>query len=136
VTTKTVDERFPPYEMVIPSPSYETFHAIIERAALLDALKRLPRLPAGRTQTVRLRLNGELILERDTDLGCSRVEVPLVDSTHRGPELQIGVDGRYFADALAFTTDNLFTARFGGPLDPIRIDHDDGRVGVIMPLRV
>jgi DNA polymerase III sliding clamp (beta) subunit (PCNA family) len=134
LTTKVMTEKFPPYGMVIPSVSYEAFHTIIESARLTEALKQLPRLPPGRAQGVTLRINGQMYLERETDQGKASVAVEPVDSTHRGDDFEVGLDGRYLIDALA-AGEELCTIRFGGSLDPVRIEPGE-KLAVLMPLRI
>jgi DNA polymerase III subunit beta len=137
LTTTIMTERFPPYEMVIPPASFESFHAVVEVARLTEALKRLPRARAGRNVAVKLRVNGQIFLERDTGEGSSSAGVPLVQSTHTGADFEMGVDGRYLLDALA-VDDEVVTSRFGGPLDPIRVEigADAHKLAILMPMHL
>jgi hypothetical protein len=120
--------------MVVPAPSFETFHTVVEIARLAEALKRLPKTRAGRNQAIKLRVNGQIFLERDTGDTTASATVPVVKSTHHGADFEMGVDARYFLAALA-VEDELVTSRFGGPLDPIRVEIGD-RVAVLMPMRL
>ena len=85
----------------------------------------------GRNQAVKLRINGQISLERDDRETRATAVVPVIMSTHTGAELEIRVDGRYLLDALA-VDEQLAISRFGGPLDPVRLEVGE-HVAVLMP---
>ena len=56
-----------------------SIQSLLTSARTAEALKQLPRLPAGRTQAMKVRVNGQVFLERETDLGKGSVKVDVVD---------------------------------------------------------
>jgi DNA polymerase III sliding clamp (beta) subunit (PCNA family) len=133
--TVAMTEKFPPYDQVVPSDGSETFHAAIGREGFSKALAKLPKPGRHRPANVRMKWNGQLVLERDSDSGTSSSSIPLVETTHTGEEFVIGVNAKYLVDALA-DGDETITARFSDPLSPIRIDIGADRFAVVMPMRL
>ena len=135
LTTKLVDAQFPPWEMVVPRAGDESIRISVEAAALVTALTRVAR--ATRGHSAKFRVNGAIVVSSwSEDAGEAEITVPALASTHHGDDdLVIGLDTRYLHEALAgvATTAEL---RFGGVLDPVRVDSPGERCAVLMPLRV
>jgi DNA polymerase III subunit beta len=135
LAVRVVTEAFPPYEQILPPPGAERFHVVFERGRLDEALKRLPNPRGARSAGVTMRINAQLHLERRTDIGSVSATIRVVECTHHEPaEFEIGVNARHLTDAIA-STDRVLTARFGGVLDPIRIEPSENQIAVLMPLR-
>jgi DNA polymerase-3 subunit beta len=135
VITRIANSEFPPYRQVIPSRKAAACEVNLDGAVAVSALKMLPLLSGSRSQGIQIRLNGQLVLERHDDTTLvRRATVPLIRSTHRGDELVLGISARYLADALA--EGGIQCLRFGGPLDPVVVEHDDGCIAVVMPMRL
>jgi DNA polymerase III sliding clamp (beta) subunit (PCNA family) len=135
LTTKISESSFPPYRQVIPSRRVDSCRIEVDADLAASALKRLPQRTRSGALGVRAAINGELTFEREDEVGhIRRATVPLASSTHRGEDLVFGINARYLADAIADGVTAML--RFGGPLDPIVVDHGDGRRAVIMPVRL
>jgi DNA polymerase III sliding clamp (beta) subunit (PCNA family) len=133
--TREADTQFPPYKRTIPSREAATCEVQIDAAVAVAALRTLSRPSSSCSQGVQMRVNGQLVLERHDDAArVGRATVPLMRSTHRGDDLVVGICARYLAEALA--GGGVQCLRFGGPLEPVVVDHDDGCIAVVMPMRL
>ncbi len=128
------DLHFPPFRQVIPAEGTEAFSTEVDREILLHAINRMLK-PKGSSRGVRITVNGAIKLERDGDDGSTSRTVPVVSTTHDGPDSVIGIDAGYLADALGGCSDAVI-ARFNDAFGPIRIDIGEGQVAVIMPMRL
>jgi DNA polymerase III subunit beta len=134
--TTAMEEKFPPYEQVVPSQGSESFNATVERSQFARALAKIAKPTGRRASGVRMKWNGRLVLERDRDEGISSAVIALVETSHAGHEdFVIGADARYIIDALAAGDDKV-TARFSDTLSPIRIDLGGDHLAVVMPMRI
>ena len=131
IETRVMEDKFPPYEQVIPKN--EQYTAEVDRDAFLRAITRMPRSKTNRSHSVRMVVNGAIRLERHGDEGTMSTTLPILRTTHTGPDSIIGVNASYLADAFSSGAE-VVTARFGGELDPLRFDIGD-RVAVVMPMR-
>lgn len=134
LTTKLVDARFPPWEMVVPRPDDAQIRVSVEASMLVSALARVARATGGHAS--KWRVNGAINLSSwSEDAGEAALTVPVLRSTHHGEgDLVIGLDTRYVKDALAGAT--TAELRFNSGLDPVRIDSPGERCCVVMPLRI
>ncbi len=131
--TRLVDAEFPPYEQVIPRSS--EVHLSVDTAQLTRAFKRLAGVSLGRG--VRVAVNGSIELSAsDPGHGESRLTVTLLENDHVGDDdLVLGVNPAYVIDALGKDARPV-RLNLGGCLDPLVVRHDDGRLAVVMPMRV
>ena len=133
-TTKLVDAQFPPWEMVVPRAGDESIRISVEAAALVSALTRVAR--ATRGHSAKFKINDAITLSSWADAGECQLTVPALTSTHHGDDdLVIGLDTRYLREALAGVVATV-DLRFGGQLDPVRVDSPGEKTAVLMPLRV
>ena len=123
---------FPPYSNVIPREGSESFRTELEREALVRGLGRMPKSRRG---GLRMVVNGAITLEKDSDEGTATCTIPVLDSTHSGPDTTIGVNPAYLTDALSCDVP-IVIGRFSGELDPIRLDLGPDKVAVVMPMRL
>lgn len=134
LATKPLDETFPPVDEVIPSKLLEQFHALVDGALLGAVLRRLPRSVLGPTSGVRLKINGAIEISSRFDDASGSTTVPVIESSHTGPDFSIGVNARYLRDAV---NDRAEVAlRFIGELDPVVVHRGRGRTAVVMPMRL
>ncbi|MCD6499201.1 MAG: DNA polymerase III subunit beta [Deltaproteobacteria bacterium] len=134
MAVRLIDEKFPPYEDVIPSDLVR--RVVAERGALLDAIRRVSLLSAGATHGIRFRLTKGLmeVLSRNPDLGEAHEELEV---DYDGDEFMAAFNAQYFQDFLPEIDSEELVLEFGEELDPclIRPVDSDDYVGVIMPLR-
>jgi len=132
--TKLSDRRFPPHEQVVPDMEAQPVHVQLQAKLLSRALSRVSRLT--RDKRLRFRVNGAITLTTwESDEGAAEIEVPVTSSTHEGDDLHIGFDSPYLKQAIPRGTQEV-SLGFGGPLEPLRMDMEGGRLAVIMPLRL
>lgn len=141
LVAKTVDGQFPDYTRVIPADPPGC--AMVVRASLIEAVKRVAVLAEDKTRAVKCQFDADrlTLTVAHSSLGEASEELPC---THEGA-LTIGFDSKYLLDALqALACD---TVAFGLPSDgvgAVRLRAVDGvdqsesdkLVQVLMPVRV
>jgi DNA polymerase III subunit beta len=133
LVTRLKSETFPPADQVIPSLKSLPTRIEVEPKVLAKALARVSRVSSRRS--VKVSVNGVITLATsDIDLGDAETVVPVLSNTHTGDDLVTGFNAAYLADALTDT--KSVTLSMCGPLDPLRVDSDGGRIAVVMPLSV
>lgn len=128
------DLAFPPYKQVIPTMNDQPIHIQAQAALFNKAVVRVARLT--RDKRLKLCINGVISMSTwDAEAGVAQSQVPVVQSNHQGDDLHIGFDAPYLTQAIPKDVD-LVQLGFDGPLAPLRVDLDGGRVAVVMPLRL
>jgi DNA polymerase-3 subunit beta len=134
---KIVEAVFPPYEQVIPTAN--THRARAPRVQLLDAVRAVAIAAPDRTGALRFEFsNGRLLITgADADSGDGEDEVSV---DYVGPNIALGFNSRYIAEALgALDADDVELA-FNGELDPIVLrplgECATDAIHVVMPMRV
>ena len=128
------DKTFPPYKPVIPAMDHQPTTLQVQAALFHQAVTRISRL--ARDRKLRLRVNGVISMTTwDADHGAAELELPVQSSTHHGADLHLGFDAPYLAQAVPGKAGPVQLG-FAGPLDPLRVDLDGGKLAVIMPLRL
>lgn len=137
-SVKMVDANFPPYEQVIPKNLKRS--AIVDRAALVDALRAISLAANERTGGVKLVLGfGVLRVESESaESGAGSDEFEVECS---GAKVEIGLSARYMLDALGSVTTEKAELKFEDPLSPVVVSEHEGAkdanfVGVVMPMRI
>ena len=139
VSCKLGDDAFPPWKKVIPSD--HGHDCILERAAVIEAVKRAAIIAPDKSGGIRLIFRAEAltVASENPDAGESAEEV---DATFTGPECVVGVNARYFLEALSATNDDAVKVCVGktnAEMSPVVIKGaGDGTdfVGVAMPMRI
>ena len=94
---------------------------------------RVARVSSSRL--VKMTVNGVVTLSTsDIDLGDAETVVPVISNNHSGEDLVTGYNAAYITDAIANSA--KVTLSMGRCLDPLRVDLPDGRIAVVMPVRV
>ncbi len=135
ITTRLIDEVFPPWQQVVPKLS--TFTMAVESNVLEAGIRRASGRKSRDVPTLTLRANGAIKLETSSDGVARTTDVPVVRSTHVGDaDHVIGVNGKFLSDAIAEAA-GAVTLRFGGELDPIVVERNgSGEIAVVMPCRL
>lgn len=137
-SVKLVDATFPPYEQVIPKNLKR--QAVVDRAALMDALKAVSLSANERTGGVKLVLGfGVLRVESESAESGAGSDEFEVDCD--GAKVEIGLSARYMLDALGSVTTEKAVLKFDDPLNPVVVSEHEGPkdsnfVGVVMPMRI
>jgi DNA polymerase-3 subunit beta len=135
ISVKLIEAQFPPYEQVIPKESERKVP--VDRAAFLEALKRISIMASDKTSGVKVALSeGTLRISSDNpDLGEAREELEVkFDLT----PVTIGFNARYLIDLLGQMGTEKVRLELNGELDPGVIRPIDGEdyLGVVMPMRI
>ena len=132
LTTKLVDATFPPWEQVVPR-NHPTCLAV-DSKAFATALKKVGAVSNG--NGVRMTVNGTITLSSsDPAAGESRIEIAPIENTHTGADIVMGFNRAFLLDAIGKGKETVRLS-MAGCLDPLRIDLEDGRTSVVMPMRV
>lgn len=141
LVSKLIDGTFPDYERVIPGPA--PISAEIRREEARDAVDRVMTVSSERSRAVRLAIDAaaaEMRLEVANPDGGSAAET--IDMARaEGGDITIGLNGRYFAEALDALTGETIAIGATDPGSPVRLTPTDDRDGarrliVVMPMRV
>jgi len=132
--TRLSGRKFPPHQQVIPNMEAQPVHVRLQAKMLSKALSRVSRLT--RDKRLRFRVNGAITLTTwESEQSAAEMEVPVASSTHQGDDLHIGFDSPYLTQAIPKGAEEL-TLGFGGSLEPMRMELENGKLAVIMPLRL
>ncbi len=99
VYTRLIEGPYPPYEQVIPKDNDKV--AIIEKAPLISALKRMAVVASDQTHRVKLSFNSALLkfTVATPDLGEGQDELAV---RYDGDPLDVGFNGVYLLEVLRF----------------------------------
>jgi DNA polymerase-3 subunit beta len=130
--TTLVNAVFPPYEQAIPNAD-QPIQLTVKTRSLAKALKRIDSL--SETHGVKIVVNDVInISSSDPDVGETTVVVEPVENIPNGPDLEIGFNIVYLIDAIKGTDKARLC--LSDSLSPLRVDLDDGRLSVVMPMRL
>ncbi len=135
LVSKLIDQKFPVYQDVIPTGN--PAHAVLERAAFDQALKRTMVVANEFTHDVRLDFT-----EAGLDISAHNTEQEEahehLDVDYQGPELSIGFNGRYLRDALGAMLAPSVRMEIKDELSPVLLYEEQGSAAryVIMPMRI
>lgn len=112
VYTRLIEGPYPGYEQVIPKDNDK--YAIVDRAALISALRRMSVVASDQTHRIRLSFNaGMLKFSVSTpDLGEAQDELPI---RYEGDPLDIGFNGAYLLEILKFLPTDEVRMTFRAP---------------------
>jgi DNA polymerase-3 subunit beta len=134
LAVKLIDAQFPPYEQVVPKDSAR--RAVVDRAALLEALKRAS-LMSSEMRGVKFALSeGALHIAGDNpDVGEVHEDL---EAEYTGEPLDIGFNPKYVAELLAQIHTPRVALELNGEHDPGMFKPVDGDeyLGVVMPMRI
>jgi DNA polymerase-3 subunit beta len=134
LSSKLIEEEFPPYEQVIPKSNDRTI--IISRVPLLEALKRVTVVSEEKTIGVSFELSDGAI-KIDTNNPSVGQGSEQMDVVYDGDPVTIGFNARYLIDILSVLNDDEVKLEFSGSLDPVVVkDTNDLFTGVVMPMRI
>jgi DNA polymerase-3 subunit beta len=118
---RLIDERFPEYENVIPTQN--NIKMIIDRVALVGALKRIAIYANKTTHQVRMKITGSELQISAEDLEFSNEANERLSCDHDGEDIEIGFNARFLLEMLS----NLDCERVVFSLSA------PNRAGVILP---
>ena len=138
VVTRLIEGPYPNYELVIPRDNDRT--AVIDKAALVGALKRMSVVASDQTHRIRLSFNtGMLKFSVQTpDLGEAQDELPI---RYVGDQLDIGFNASYLLEILRYIPTDEVKLTFKAPeraatLEPEGWSDTAVYLCLVMPLRL
>ena len=133
VSIKPIDEKFPPYDQVIPKSSEHTID--IAAKDMIESLKRLIVVSDESKLGVKLEIsNGEIKASTQNDAVGQGEDVLTTD--YEGDDICIMVNVKYLIEALEASDDDT-VLEISGELDPLVIRNQDSTfLGVVMPMRM
>ncbi len=134
LTSRLIEGTYPNYDQVIPKGNDK--HVILDKIALLKALKRMSIMSRERTNAVRCDLEGGKItlISMNPDIGEAREELA---AQYKGEEMTIGYNARYVMDILNAMEGESVQLELQEPLSPTLLREPDnkGYTCVVMPMR-
>lgn len=116
LVSRLIEGKYPNYAQVIPETNYRVAH--VDAGALADTLARVAKVAPERSNAVKVSIDGELVATaKSPDTGSAR-EALEVD--YSGEAFEVGVNGRYMADALEAVGEDRVALRFAGGTQEIQ----------------
>ncbi len=138
VFTRLIEGPYPNYELVIPRDNDRS--AIIDKAALVSALKRMSVVASDQTHRIRLSFNSGMLKfsVQTPDLGEAQDELPI---QYVGDQLDIGFNASYLLEILRYIPTDEVKLTFKAPeraatLEPEGWSDSASYLCLVMPLRL
>jgi DNA polymerase-3 subunit beta len=136
--TRLIEGPFPKYQDVIPKNNDKRL--IVQRAALIDALRRVNLLSDSITHQVRFSLKPNLLAlsARTPDVGEAREEL---ETRYDAEEMDLGYNAVYLGDVLRTMESDEILVSLSTPLnaglfEPVEQGQDENYLCLVMPLRL
>jgi DNA polymerase III sliding clamp (beta) subunit (PCNA family) len=126
ITAKLICLDYPPIDQVIP---VSVSHYVMRTKELVKALK------SAALDGVKFTCNGDITIDVTTDGVSSHSVVNTLRSPSNENVIVVGFDRQLVLAALN-TKDETVSVQITGRHDPMRIDHGQGCVAVVMPMRL
>jgi len=134
---RLIDERYPDYENVIPvsNPNKLT----INRAEIINSVRRISIYSNKTTHQVRLRLTGSELVISAEDLDFSNEAKETLACQYDGEDMEIGFNARFLQEMLSNIdseeiTLELSTPNRAGLLMPAQADENESILMLVMPV--
>jgi len=134
LVTRLMEGNYPNYSQVIPKDNHRK--ALVDRAALQGALRRVSILAREKTNAIRLTIGkGRILLNSNNpEVGEAQEEM---EARFPGEEIVTGFNARYLLDALEFYKGEEVSLEFKDALSPCLIREEERNfLCVVMPMRV
>lgn len=135
LSVRLIAREYPKYQTVIPSKT--TYSMIVDKNALLNAVKRIKILSNEKTNGVKLGIsNGQLTVSANhPSLGHAKETVPV---EYEGEEMEIGFNAKYVIESLMVLDVDEMIYEFNNELSPVivRSNAEPDFLGIIMPLKL
>lgn len=135
IVSRKVDGKFPNYKQVVPKDN--DLKAVVDKDALLHALKRVALLADEKSKMVRFEVReGNMTLISDSsDFGTAQEELPVV---FKGKEVSIGLNAKYVLDILNAIEEDKVTLNLKDENHSclITVESDKDYLSIVMPMRL
>ncbi len=140
--TRIIDEKFPPYESVIPSNN--ELVAIVDRSQVLSSIKRVSIFTSNISKQIRLELDNNKMVVKGQDEESGTQANEEINCDYNGQKLEIGFNFKYLEESIQNvspeeTKDNQVFFTFSEPNRPALIkpnETGDELLMLIMPVRL
>lgn len=140
--TRVIDEKFPPYESVIPENN--DLVATVDLKEILSAINRVSIFANALSKQIRVELSNNLIVLSGEDEESGNKAREEIACEYDSTEFDIGFNFKYLDEAIknidsSETTDNLITISFSEPTKPALVrpkNEEDNLLMLIMPVRL
>lgn len=138
VYTRLIEGPYPPYDQVIPKDNDRV--AIVDKVALISALKRMSVVASDQTHRIRMSFNSGMLKfsVQTPDLGEAQDELPI---KYTGDQLDIGFNASYLLEILRYIPTDEVRLTFKAPeraatLEPEGWSDSATYLCLVMPLRL
>jgi DNA polymerase III subunit beta len=138
VSTRLIEGPYPPYEQVLPRDNDKV--AIVDKVALIGALKRMSVVASDQTHRIRLSFNAGMLRfsVQTPDLGEAQDELAV---RYTGDPLDIGFNAQYLLEILRYMPTDEVRLTFKAPerastLEPEAWSDPAKFLCLVMPLRL
>ncbi|MBC77277.1 MAG: DNA polymerase III subunit beta [Halobacteriovoraceae bacterium] len=135
LSVRLIAREYPKYQTVIPSKT--SYSMIVDKNALLNAVKRIKILSNEKTNGIKVGVsNGLLTVSANhPSLGHAKETVPV---EYEGEEMEIGFNAKYMIESLMVLDVDEVIYEFNNELSPVvvRSDAEPDFLGIIMPLKL
>ena len=139
-TSRLIEGNYPNWKQVMPAEDDFRSSMVLAPGSLAQLCDTIAALPGAKRENkpvgLRLTGHGTTLLARGDDGEAEISEVPLLNTTTKGPEVTVYVNRDYLTKALRFGLNRVDIIDAGSPL---RLRSDaaaDGRDLILMPVRV
>jgi len=133
IVSKLIDEEYPNFRQVIPD--YSEFRVVIEREALLGALRRAALMTNEQSNAVRLSFTENCleVITQTPDVGEAKERLPI---KYDGPEITASFNPEFLMDPLRTLSSDEIFFEISDSLSPGVIKTNVPFLYVIMPVRI
>lgn len=135
LSIRLIAREYPKYQTVIPAKTTNKF--VIDRNAILNAVKRIKILSNEKTNGIKLNIqrNELVITTNHPALGQATETLPI---SYEGKTTEIGFNAKYLIESLSVLNETDVVFEFNNELSPVVIKADDlpEFLGIIMPLKL
>lgn len=140
--TRVLDEKFPPYETVIPKDN--PLIALINRNEIIEAIRRVSIFTNKDSKQLKFRLENNIMTVQGEDEESGNQAIEQISCDYNGEALLIGFNFKYLEEAFNNissdeTEDNIVEISFSEPAKPVLISPKTDKsqlLMLIMPVRI
>jgi DNA polymerase-3 subunit beta len=133
ITSRVIEGTFPDYRQVIPTTP--TTRCTVPLDSFREILAQACAVAEPRTKGLQLTLCQENFQIHAKDFDQGETTLPVPGATVEGPDLVIGINGRYLMEMLAPLDRVVVTLNFTAPTAPMWLT-DETYTAVVMPMRI
>lgn len=135
LSIRLIAREYPKYQTVIPSKTTNRF--VIDRNAILNAVKRIRILSNEKTNGVKLNIQKDELIISTNHPALGQASETLQIS-YNGKPTEIGFNAKYLIESLSVLNETDVVFEFNNELSPVVIKADDlpEFLGIIMPLKL